>query len=188
MRSTFLLLALLGSVTAVTEEYKKRAKEWKKQNTKDNFIEEFNKRQDQKLSGPAADRLWAHLNEQLDNGGVVFKDAGSIVYSLPMTHFIPLPDFFVDCIDAVLKPLRLAYYKVMDAISDTAHETHHELMEYLQEKGVLAVLQVGMLSFIALNFLRWLVYRFTDGIFPSERQLAKSTRELAAAYKAKKNN
>ena len=184
---TALVLALLGSAAGVTEEYKVKATKWKKENTRASFMKEFNKDRDTPISGPRADRLWNYLNEQLEYGGIVWKGDG-MTYQVPMTHFLPLPDFFVDVIETCLKPLRKLYFQGMNLISDTAHETHHEIMEHLQEKGALQVIQIALGAFVAFSFVNWLIYRFTDGIFPSERKLAKETRALAAAYMAKKNN
>ena len=59
----------------------------------------------------------------------------------------------------------------------------HEWLEWLQENGSLPIIQASMVAYLAMNFLRWLVYRVTDGIWPSERAIAKRDRELAASYK-----
>jgi len=172
---------------SVTAEYRQKVEDWRKTNKRASFFEQFNKNKDPPVSGPRADRLWAYINEQLDYGGIVWKD-GSMVYSLPMTHFIPLPDFFVDCIETALKPLRRVWYFVMDAIHDDAHELHHNALEWLEGNGSLQVIQGIVSSVLAFYALHWAVYRFTDGIFPSERRLAKDTKRLSREYLAKKNN
>ena len=183
----FVLIALLAaSASALTDEYKKKAADWKKTTTRADFFREFNKNRDSPITGPRADRLWNYVNEQLDHGGIVWKDSGAMVYALPMTHFVPLPDFFLDLLEKTLKPMRTVYYIVMDAIHEDAHSIHHEWIEWLQENGSLPVLQSCMVAFLAFSFLRWLVYRFTDGFWPSERAEAKKERALAAAYKSKK--
>mmetsp|Transcript_29177 Transcript_29177/g.75088 ORF Transcript_29177/g.75088 Transcript_29177/m.75088 type:complete len:190 (-) Transcript_29177:1843-2412(-) len=187
MRAIMLLVACLAaSASAMSEAYKTKAEEWKKSTTREAFFREFNKDRDSPVTGPRADRLWSYVNEQLDHGGIVWKDGGAMVYALPVTHFIPLPDFFLDLLESTFKPFRTIYYIVMDAVHEDAHSIHHEWIEWLQENGVLPLLQAAMVSFLALSFLRWLIYRFTDGIWPSERKIAQKDRELAAAYKKKK--
>jgi hypothetical protein len=190
MRLALLLscsLLLIQPCESLTAEYKKKVEDWRKSNSRSSFFEQFNKEKDPPVSGPRADRLWAYINEQLDYGGIVFKD-GSMVYSLPMTHFLPLPDFFVDLIEMAFKPLRRVYYFVMDTIHDDAHAIHHAALEYLEENGVLPVIQGGIACLLVFYALHWAVYRFTDGIFPSERRLAKETKRLSAAYLAKKRD
>jgi len=188
MRAAILLFIAFGvsSTVAISEAYKKKAEDWKKRTSRADFFREFNKERDTPVSGPRADRLWAYVNEQLDHGGIVFKDSGAMVYALPMTHFVPLPDFFLDLIESTLKPMRTVYYIAMDAIHEDAHTIHHEWIEWLQENGTLPVVQACMVAFLAFSFCRWLVYRFTDGLWPSEREVAKKERALAAAYKSKK--
>ena len=188
MRAVLFFLALaVTSTSAISAEYKKKAEDWKKQTTRADFFREFNKNRDTPIKGPRADRLWNYINEQLDHGGIVWKDGGTMVYALPLTHFVPLPDFFLDLLESTLKPMRTVYYIIMDAIHEDAHSIHHEWIEWLQENGTLPILQALMVSFLAFNFLRWLVYRFTDGIWPSERKEAQRERELARAYKQKKS-
>ena len=51
-----------------------------------------------------------------------------------------------------------------------------EWIEWLQENGTLPVLQAGMVGFLAFSLLRWAIYRFTDGIWPSERAIANEGR------------
>jgi hypothetical protein len=179
------LLAFTTPVLGVTKEYKKKAKEWREQHTRSDFFREVNKDRDVPITGPRADRLWAYLEEQFDHGAVVFKDNG-IAYSLPLTHFIPLPDFFVDLIEAGMRPLRKVYYFAMEMISESAHETHHIYVEWLNEKGVVTVLVGFCIAYISWSVLMWFVNRFTDGIWPSERRLNKHTKKLASDYMAKK--
>jgi hypothetical protein len=187
--ASVVLLALVQSCASVSAEYKKKAQEWKNKNTRTEFFQEFNRDRDPPVSGPRADRLWNYIEEQLSHGGIVFKDSGALVYQVPMTHFLPLPDFFVDLIESlVMIPCRKIWYIVMDLLHESAHEIHHEWLEHFESTGTLRIVQGCIAVFIAFQMLRWAVYRFTDGVFPSERKLAKQTKKYAADYLAKKND
>jgi hypothetical protein len=189
MRQLLFAAAVLAcaapTLGAVTEVYAKRAKEWRDQHKRADFFREFNKEHDPPVTGPRADRLWNYLNEQFDHGAVVFKDNG-IAYALPITHYIPLPDFFIDLIELGLKPLRKVYYFVMDLIHEEAHELHHNLVEHLNEKGIMQVLLGLCGAYLAFSLFSWFINRFTDGIWPAERKANKETKRLAREYMAKK--
>ena len=184
--------ALATPALGVSAEYKRQADSWRKTTTRSEFFRLFN--EDRKgvdevhEHSPRADRLWAYIEEQLEHGGVVFKESGDMMYALPMTHFVPLPDFFLDVIEVGIRPLRKVYSRfLVDVVHEDAHQILHEFVEWLQETGVHAGLHVVAAGLLGFSCLQWLIYRFTDGIWPSERKLAKETKRLAQDYLKKKN-
>ena len=69
---------------------------------------------------------------------------------------------------------------------EEAHEFHHNLVEHLNEKGIMQVLLALCGVYLAYSMLSWVVNRFTDGLWPSERKANKETKRLAREYMAKK--
>ena len=190
-RATLLFaVALVTPATAAMTkyEYTEKAAEWRKSHSKDDFLSQFNKDLSNPVEGPRADRLWNYFQEQLDNSGLRFKDDGTVQYSLPITHIISpfVPNVVAEGLEAVAKVGRKMWYFFTNMLPHGVHEKHHDGVEWLHETGVIYIMLGAFGMYAILGFLNWLVNRFTDGVWPSERAMVAERRRAAAEYLASK--
>jgi len=172
------------------KSYEQRVKEWKESNTKADFISKVKKETgDKKLKGGRADRLWTHMMDLFDNRGVRFADdGGSITYYLPITHHLTfLPDILCEAVEFVMRFLRFYYYSALHLIHSEAIDKHHDGIEWLNKSGWASVITGLCMVYLGFSAISWVIYRFSDGIFPSERAENRETRRLAEEYKRMKS-
>lgn len=184
----FLGLALCAAAQYddATKSYAERAEEWKKMNTKDQFVRSFNKETGHNVKGKRADRLYNHVISLLDHKGAQLTDNG-IKYYLPITHhFTFLPDQVAEGIEFISLLGRKVYYGTLEFIHEEAIEIHHKYLDHFLESGAAKVVSFCCGSYIAVAALSWLVNRFTDGVSPTQRKLNKDTRRRAQEYLARK--
>jgi ligand-binding SRPBCC domain-containing protein len=169
------------------ESYKEKVKNWKSMNKKAEFIKKVRtETKDTKLTGARADRLWRHMNDLLDNGGVRFT-ADGITYYLPISHHLTwLPDPINEAIEFVCRFLRFYYYAALRLIHKDAADLTHDFLEALNKSGWFSLITAMCVTYIAMTSLSWLINRFSDGLWPAERALAKETRRRAEEYLAHK--
>jgi len=187
-RFTFAVLAASLAVAAAFtgDTYEEKAKTWKNQNSKEEFIRSFNKQHKANLKAGRADRLYRHIVSLLDTKAARFTDNG-LTYYLPLTHhFTFLPDPIADGIEYVCTFLRKGYYLALEKVHAEALEHHHNFFEWMNDSGTVNVLMFLCASYLVVAVFSWFINRFTDGIWPSERALAKETRRRAQEYIARK--
>ena len=128
------------------------------------------------------------MNDLLDNGGVRFTDGG-ITYYLPITHHLTfLPDPVADAIEAASSFLRYFYYAGLRLIHADAADKTHDFLHWAEQQGYISVVTGICITYLAFSFLTWLVNRFSDGIWPSERALTRETRRRAEEYLSRKRD
>ena len=170
--------------------YEDKVSDWKAQNKKADFISKVKKdTKDNALKGKRADRLWVHMMDLFDNRGVRFTDEG-ITYYLPITHHLTLlPDILCEGIEFVMRFLRFYYYAALHLIHADAIDNHHHAIEWLNKSGWASLITGACLVYLGFSAVSWVIYRFSDGIFPAERAANKETRRLANEYlKSKREN
>ncbi len=180
------VLLLSGSAAGVNAEYKKKVDEFRDNHTKERFLQDFNKERDWPVKGRRADRIWEYFNEQLDNGRVNFLDDGSVRYSLPLSDFLApyLPEAVLVPLEATFKAGRSVHYMALNAIPESL-ALHFDLaFEVASDSGALHGFVAVSLGII---ILKWFIFRFTDGISPSQRKMQQETRRRAAEYLKKKD-
>lgn len=189
-RAALLCLALAAFATAKTADrnaYDDKIKRWRSDTDKAKFIKDFNNEQkgSAPVKGARADRLWVHINDMLDNHAVRFKDGPGLEFSyyLPITHHLTfLPDFVCESIELASRIIRKVYFSVLYGIHDRGVQHHHDFVDSMVESGLVNAASVACGIYLAFAGFFWLVNRFTDGIFPSDRALNKETRRRAEEY------
>jgi hypothetical protein len=122
----------------------------------------------------------------MDNKGVRFTNDG-LTYTMPVTHYFTfLPDPVADGIEFVSSLGRKAYYGALEFAHDEAIEMQHLAVEWMNESGGVTVLLYLCGTYLTVAMLSWVINRFTDGLWPSDRALAKETRRRADEYIARK--
>ena len=189
LRTLLLVAALAACAHGLSEDtYEDKVLNWKSSNSKEQFIRSFNEQHSTKLKGGRADRLYNHILSLFDYKAARFNDKG-LTYYLPITHHLSfLPDPIADAVEKVAALCRAGYYKGLEFVHDEALELHHVFFEWMNDSGTVHVLSFLCFTYIGVAFLSWLVNRFTDGIWPSERALARETRRQAEEYLKRKRD
>lgn len=185
------LLLAVSSCAALTQDYKDKVEKWRVGNSKEEFLnrasDDIVKGGAKKLDKLQKERLWAHFQMLLDHGGVRFKSDTSIIYSTPITFAFSyitrfLPDVLLDGAEMISREGHKLYYGALHIFGESAHEVYHDAVWWMNESGAIYIPLTLCGGYLAIAFLSWMINRFTDGIWPSERRLAKEVRERSTEY------
>ena len=120
--------------------------------SRDEFLRRLNASEDHPFDEAHAQRVWAAFESQLESGGVVFHENGSMVFAMPITHRLArlLPDAVCDLIENAFMLVRGQYLR---RVPRKVRRRLERRLDYAAESGflhnALGVLLVLLLADLA---------------------------------------